>query len=225
MNIAESLDSAQRGETLWVQREGHGTQNDESIAEDISCSSNSDNSTKSSSPSSSSSSQEPRVHIDSTLEHSSNGEWTAFRLEAALSPPPPPTAHRQFDEPEPELQLRAQLESQPDLTRPSASGISSIEPILIGHSLSDRASKSTSISSGIGDIVSNVPKVSAKAIRGSMFGSLSRLAGDAFKGAKQATEQLAQAAQHAASTGDLTNITKVCLLSLFTCCSLTCQPI
>ncbi|VDM15406.1 unnamed protein product, partial [Wuchereria bancrofti] len=42
----------------------------------------------------------------------------------------------------------------------------------------------------------------------SMFGSLSRLAGDAFKGAKQATEQLAQVAQYAASTSDLTTITK-----------------
>uniref|UniRef100_A0A915PK36 Uncharacterized protein n=1 Tax=Setaria digitata TaxID=48799 RepID=A0A915PK36_9BILA len=41
-----------------------------------------------------------------------------------------------------------------------------------------------------------------------MFGSLSRLAGDAFKGAKQATEQLAQVAQHAASASDLTTITK-----------------
>ncbi|KAK6110034.1 hypothetical protein QQG55_38340 [Brugia pahangi] len=42
----------------------------------------------------------------------------------------------------------------------------------------------------------------------SMFGSLSRLAGDALKGAKQATEQLAQVAQYAASTSDLTTITK-----------------
>ncbi|CAG9537372.1 unnamed protein product [Cercopithifilaria johnstoni] len=41
-----------------------------------------------------------------------------------------------------------------------------------------------------------------------MFGSLSRLAGDAFKGAKQATEQLAQVAQHAASTSDLTMTNK-----------------
>uniref|UniRef100_A0A0N5B120 A20-type domain-containing protein n=1 Tax=Syphacia muris TaxID=451379 RepID=A0A0N5B120_9BILA len=39
-----------------------------------------------------------------------------------------------------------------------------------------------------------------------MFGSLTKFAGDAFKGAKQATEQFAQAAQHAASTGDLTVI-------------------
>ena len=39
-----------------------------------------------------------------------------------------------------------------------------------------------------------------------MFGSLTKFAGDALKGAKQATEQLAHAAQHAASTGDLTAI-------------------
>lgn len=42
-----------------------------------------------------------------------------------------------------------------------------------------------------------------------MFGSLSRLAGDALKSAKHATDQLAQAAQHAASTSDLTSLAKV----------------
>ncbi|VDN34159.1 unnamed protein product, partial [Gongylonema pulchrum] len=42
-----------------------------------------------------------------------------------------------------------------------------------------------------------------------MFGSLSRLAGDALQGAKHATEQLAQAAQHAASTSELTSLSKV----------------
>uniref|UniRef100_A0A1I7VDG3 PH domain-containing protein n=1 Tax=Loa loa TaxID=7209 RepID=A0A1I7VDG3_LOALO len=46
------------------------------------------------------------------------------------------------------------------------------------------------------------PRIATK----SMFGSLSRLASDAFKGAKQATEQLAQVAQHTSSTSNLTTI-------------------
>ncbi|EJD74792.1 hypothetical protein LOAG_17939 [Loa loa] len=53
------------------------------------------------------------------------------------------------------------------------------------------------------------PRIATK----SMFGSLSRLASDAFKGAKQATEQLAQVAQHTSSTSNLTTIIE-CYLSL-----------
>ncbi|VDM96007.1 unnamed protein product [Thelazia callipaeda] len=41
-----------------------------------------------------------------------------------------------------------------------------------------------------------------------MLGSLSRLAGDAIKNVKQATENFTQATQHASSTSDFTTVTK-----------------
>lgn len=165
---------------------------------------------------------EARVPIDSASTSSSGGGIPCKRpIDVSFLTEQPPTQHQETLRQGLLKEAAAFPESHPDIVSAPVKGTqerdvnqtTDDQPFL--HAIPASSAVIYPEASAVSKLTTSITAEKVKKSAGNtvsgigMFGSLSRLAGDAFKGAKHATEQIAQAAQHAASISDLSTISKV----------------